>query len=109
VATATSANGDSAAAKRLRPLADRVVVRASARQATTASGIAPLATSSEEPEEGVVVVVGRGRLNEHGQRVAPDVKAGDRVRYARYAGIEVTVDGVALLVLKEGDVLAVLA
>ena len=92
----------------VRPLADRVVVRADEREQTTSSGIVIPDTAKEVPQRGTVVAVGRGRLNDKGTRVAPEVAAGDTVLYARYAGIEVKVGGAELLILKDADVLAIL-
>jgi chaperonin GroES len=92
----------------VQPLADLVVVRANEREEMTVSGIVLPDTAKEKPQAGTVVAVGRGRLTEQGERVAPEVKAGDTVMYARYAGIEVKVHGADLLILKDADVLAVL-
>jgi chaperonin GroES len=96
-----------ASAKKVQPLADRVVVRASEREETTASGIVLPDTAKEKPQEGTVVAAGPGRLSEKGERVKPEVKVGDVVLYARYAGTEVKIDGEELLILKESDVLAI--
>jgi chaperonin GroES len=85
-----------------------VVVRASEREEMTVSGIVLPDTAREKPQEGTVVAVGPGRLNEQGKRVALEVKAGDTVLYAKYAGTEVKIEGEDLLILKETDVLAVL-
>ena len=92
-----------------QPLADRVVVRANERAQTTSGGIVLPETAAEKPQAGTVVAVGRGRLSDRGTRVAPQVKAGDTVLYPRYAGIDVEVDGVDVLILDETDVLAVRA
>jgi chaperonin GroES len=94
-------------AKKVQPLADRVVVRANEREETTLSGIVLPDTAKEKPQEGTVVAAGPGRLNEKGERVKPEVKVGDVVLYARYAGTEVKIDGEELLILKESDVLAI--
>ena len=96
------------AATKLRPLADRVVVKATERESMTRSGIVLPDTAKEMPQEGTVLAVGPGRLNEKGERVVPEVKVGDTVLYATYSGSEVNIDGDELLILKESDVLAVL-
>ncbi|MCY0869937.1 MAG: co-chaperone GroES [Firmicutes bacterium] len=91
----------------LKPLADRVVVRALEREEKTASGIVLPDTVKEKPQEGEVLAVGPGRF-EDGQRVAPAVKVGDRVLYSKYGGTEVKVGDEELLIMRESDVLAVL-
>jgi chaperonin GroES len=110
MATATKAVGKAGAAggaTKVQPLGDRVVVRASEREEMTLSGIVLPDTAKEKPQEGTVVAVGPGRLSEKGERVKPEVKVGDAVLYARYAGTEVKIDGEELLILKESDVLAI--
>jgi chaperonin GroES len=108
LAIATRARGKVPIGKTIQPLADRVVVRANERDQVTPSGIVLPDTAKEKPLEGTVIAVGRGRLNDRGARAAPEVKTGDTVLYARYAGIDVKVDGTDLLILKGADVLAVL-
>ena len=94
----------------LRPLADRVVVKPLEREEVTKSGIVLPDTAKEKPQEGVVEAVGNGRYNEQsGQRVPLDVKVGDRVIYAKYAGSEVKIDEQDYLILSEKDILAVVA
>ena len=93
---------------KLRPLADRVVVKPVERDEMTKSGIVLPDTIKEKPQEGIVEAVGNGRYNEQtGVRVALDVKVGDRVMYAKYAGSEVKIDDVEYLILGEKDILAV--
>jgi chaperonin GroES len=92
---------------KVQPLADRVVVRANERDEMTLSRIVLPDTAREKPQEGTILAVGPGRLNEKGARVKPEVSIGDTVLYARYAGTEVKIDGEELLILKESDVLAV--
>jgi chaperonin GroES len=96
------------AVTKMQPLSDRVVIRANDRDEMTASGIVLPDTAKEKPQEGTVIAVGPGRLNEKGVRVALEVKSGDTVLFARYAGTEVKSNGEELLILKESDVLAVL-
>jgi chaperonin GroES len=94
----------------LRPLADRVVVKPLEREEVTKSGIVLPDTAKEKPQEGLVEAVGNGRFNEQtGQRVELDVKVGDRVIYAKYAGSEVKIDENEYLILSEKDILAVVA
>ena len=92
-----------------KPLADRVVVKPSAREEVTKSGIVLPDTVKERPQEGTVVSVGTGRLLENGKRLAMEVKAGDVVVYAKYAGTEVKMDDEEMLILRESDILAVVS
>ena len=95
-------------AMKLRPLADRVVVKPLEREEMTKSGIVLPDTAKEKPQEGTIEAVGNGRFNEQsGKRVELDVKVGDRVMYAKYAGSEVKIDEVEYLILSEKDILAV--
>jgi chaperonin GroES len=92
----------------LRPLADRLIVEPIEQEETTASGIILPETAKEKPQEGKVLAVGPGRKDEEGERIPMDVKEGDRVLYAKYAGTEVKLpDDRKVLVLKESDVLAI--
>jgi len=91
----------------LRPMENRVVVKASEGEETTASGIVIPDTAKERPQEGEVMAAGPGRF-EDGQRVPMDVKAGDDVIYSKYGGTEVTVQGEEYLILSARDVLAVI-
>jgi chaperonin GroES len=92
---------------KLKPLGDRIVVKALDREEKTKGGIVLPDTVKEKPVEGEVVAVGQGRVLDNGQRQAVDVKVGDRVIYSKYSGTEVKVDGEEYLVLSERDVLAV--
>jgi len=92
----------------LRPLADRVVVEPVESEETTASGILLPETAKEKPQQGMVLAAGLGKLDEDGERIAMDVKVGDRVLYAKYSGTEVKLDGKKLLIMRESDILAVL-
>ncbi|MFN2451472.1 MAG: co-chaperone GroES [Candidatus Dormibacteria bacterium] len=92
----------------LRPLADRVVIKPLEREEMTKSGIVLPDTAKEKPQEGTIEAIGNGRYNERtGSRVALDVKIGDRVMYAKYAGSEVKIEDVEYLILAEKDILAV--
>ena len=95
-------------ALKLRPLADRVVIKPVEREEVTKSGIVLPDTAKEKPQEGIIEAVGKGRYNERtGERIKLDVEVGDRVMYAKYAGSEVKIDDVDYLILSEKDILAV--
>ncbi|WP_067622604.1 co-chaperone GroES [Alicyclobacillus acidiphilus] len=90
----------------LKPLADRVVVRPVEREEKTASGIFLPDNAKEKPQEGEVIAVGPGKV-EDGKRVDLEVKVGDRVIYSKYAGTEIKVNNEEVLVLRESDILAI--
>jgi chaperonin GroES len=92
---------------KLKPLGDRLIVRAIEEEETTASGIVLPDTAKEKPQKGKVIAAGDGKVNEDtGKRTPLDVKEGDEVLYSKYGGTEIKVDGEDLLVLRESDVLA---
>ena len=92
----------------LKPLADRVVVEPIEQEGTTASGIVLPETAKEKPQEGRILAVGPGRMDDEGKRWPLDVKEGDKVLFAKYAGTEVKLpDDRKILVLKESDILAI--
>ena len=91
----------------LKPLGDRVVIKPLAAEEKTASGIVLPDTAKEKPQEGEIIAVGSGKLLENGQRIALDVKAGDRIIYSKYAGTEFKIEGEEHLILNERDILAV--
>lgn len=91
----------------IKPLADRVVIKALPMEEKTKSGIIMPDTAKEKPQEGEIVAVGPGK-SEKGERVALDVKVGDRVIYSKYAGTEVKYDGEEYLILKESDILGII-
>ena len=92
---------------KLKPLGDRLIVKAVEEEETTASGIVLPDTAKEKPQRGKVLAVGDGKVSEDsGKRVPLDVAEGDEVLYSKYGGTEVTVEGDELLVLRESDVLA---
>ncbi len=93
---------------RFKPLGDRVVVEPIEKEETTASGIVLPETAKEKPQEGKVIAVGPGRRDEEGKRIPMDVKEGDRVLFAKYAGTEVKLDDKKLLILSEKDILAII-
>ena len=91
----------------LKPLGDRLVVEPVEKEERTASGIILPETAKEKPQEGTVLAAGPGRTDDDGKRIPMDVKVGDMVLYAKYAGTEVKIDDKKLLILKESDVLAI--
>src|SRR5947209_2857944 len=103
----TAIKPKSSASTKVQPLADRLVVRPNEREEMTLSGIVLPDTAKEKPQEGTVLATGPGRLDDKGVRVKPEVKNGDVVLYAKYAGTEAKIDGEELLILKESDVLAI--
>jgi chaperonin GroES len=94
---------------KLKPLGDRLIVKATEEEETTASGIVLPDTAKEKPQRGKVLAVGEGKVGDDGKRVPIDVADGDEVLYSKYGGTEITVDGEDLLVLRESDVLAKVA
>jgi chaperonin GroES len=97
----------SASSTKLRPLGDRVVIQPSPREEMTKSGIVLPDTAKEKPQEGLILSVGPGRILDDGTREKMDVKKGDRVLYAKYAGTEFKVDSDELLILSQKDILAI--
>ncbi len=93
---------------KFRPLGDRVVVRRIKEDQKTAGGIIIPDTVAEKPQEGEVISVGPGALDESGKRVPSEVKAGDYVLFGKWSGTEVKVDGEDLLIMKESDIMGVL-
>jgi chaperonin GroES len=92
---------------KLQPLEDRIVVRASEAEETTASGLVIPDTAKEKPQQGEVLAVGPGRRSDQSGEIIPvDVATGDTVIYSKYGGTEITVDGEDLLILSSRDVLA---
>ncbi len=91
----------------IKPLEDRIVIRQLEAERTTASGLVIPDTAKEKPQEGEVIAVGPGRVDDNGNRVPVDVKVGDVVIYARYGGTEVKYDGEEYQILSSRDVLAV--
>ncbi|QDG79181.1 co-chaperone GroES [Labrenzia sp. PHM005] len=92
-----------------RPLHDRVVVRRVDSEEKTAGGIIIPDTAKEKPQEGEIVAVGNGARDDSGNIVALDVKAGDRVLFGKWSGTEVKIDGEDLLIMKESDIMGVIA
>jgi chaperonin GroES len=92
-----------------RPLHDRVVVQRIDAEAKTRGGIIIPDTAKEKPQEGKIVAVGPGGRDEAGQLIVPDVKVGDRVLFGKWSGTEVKIDGEDLLIMKESDIMGVIA
>ena len=93
-------------AEKIEPLGDRVVVKPTPKEEMSKGGVILPDTVKEKPQEGEVIAVGPGRLSEDGTRIAMEVKLGDRVIYARYAGTELRLDDEELIILRESDILA---
>ena len=91
---------------KLEPLGDRGVVKGLAREEVTKGGIVLPDTAKEKPQDGKVIAVGPGKLTDEGKRLAMDVKVGDIVIYAKYAGTEFKLDNEELIILRESDILA---
>lgn len=91
----------------IKPLEDRIVIRQVEAEQTTASGLVIPDTAKEKPQEGEVLAVGPGRVDDNGNRVPVDVKVGDHVIFSRYGGTEVKYDGEELQILSARDVLAI--
>ena len=96
-----------ATSTKLRPLGDRVVVKPTPREEMTKSGIVLPDTVKEKPQEGTVVAAGPGRILEDGKREAMDIKTGDKVLYAKYAGTEFKLEDEDLLIVSQKDILAI--
>jgi chaperonin GroES len=93
---------------KLRPLGDRVVIKAVERDEMTKAGIYLPDTAKEKPQEGIIEAVGPGRILDSGERSQMELKEGDRVLFAKYAGTEFKLEGEDLLILRESDILAVI-
>lgn len=92
----------------IRPLHDRVIVRRTEEEKTTASGLIIPDSATEKPLKGEVIAAGNGKKNDNGEVVALDVNVGDQVLFGQYAGTEVKVDGETLLVMSESDIVAII-
>jgi chaperonin GroES len=91
----------------IKPLNDRVVVKAEAAEEKTSSGLYIPDSAKEKPQRGTIVAVGQGRV-ENGTKIDMTVKEGDTVLYGKYAGTEITIDGEELLIMRESDVLGII-
>ena len=93
---------------KIRPLGDRILVKREEASETVRGGIIIPDTAKEKPQEGKVVAVGKGRLDEDGKRTPMEVKKGNRILMGKYAGTDVKLDGVEHIIMREDDVLAIL-
>lgn len=91
----------------LKPLGDHVLVRPLSKEEKTEGGIYLPDTAKEKPQEGEIIAVGQGRMLDNGTRVAPEVKTGDKVIYAKYGGTEIKVGDEEYLIMRENDILAI--
>ena len=92
----------------IRPLQDRIIVKRLESAEVTKGGIIIPDSAQEKPMEGKVIAVGKGKLNDGGERIAPDVKAGDIILFSKYAGTEVKIDSEEHLIMREDDILGVI-
>jgi chaperonin GroES len=92
-----------------KPLHDRVLVKRIASDEKTKGGLIIPDTAKEKPAEGEIVAVGEGARKDSGELIAPSVKAGDRILFGKWSGTEVTLNGEELLIMKEGDILGIIA
>jgi len=93
---------------KIRPLNDRILVKRLEQEGITAGGIIIPDSAKEKPAEGEVVAVGNGKMNDNGERVALEVKAGDKVLFSKYGGTDVKVDSVDYLIMREDDILGII-
>lgn len=93
---------------KISPLADRVLIRPMDAAETKKGGIIIPDTAKEKPQEGEVIAVGKGRINSKGERIALEVKKGDKVLFRKYSGAEITIDNEKYLILQENEILATL-
>ena len=93
---------------KVKPLADRVIVKPAEAEEKTASGIIIPDTAKEKPMKGEIIAVGKGKTADDGKFVAMELKVGDKVLYGKYSGTEVTIDGEEYLIMRESDVYAII-
>ena len=93
---------------KIRPLGDRILVKREDAAETVSGGIIIPDSAKEKPQEGKVVAVGKGRIDDSGKHIAMEIKKGDRILMGKYAGTEVKVDGAELIIMREDDVLAII-
>jgi chaperonin GroES len=93
---------------KIRPLNDRILVKRLEEEETTAGGIIIPDSAKEKPAEGEIVAVGAGKRNDAGERIAMDVKEGDKVLFSKYGGTDVKVDGDNYLIMREDDILGII-
>jgi chaperonin GroES len=93
---------------KIKPLADRIVVKPSEAEEKTASGIIIPDTAKEKPMQGEIVAVGKGKTTDDGKFIAMELKVGDKILYGKYSGTEITIDRVEYLIMRESDVYAII-
>ncbi len=93
---------------KIRPLQDRIIVKRMEEAEMTKGGIIIPDSAKEKPMEGKVIAVGNGKILDNGQKTTPDVKAGDKVLFSKYAGTEVKIDGEEHLIMREDDILGII-
>ncbi len=93
---------------KIRPLGDRILVEPVEKEETIAGGLLLPETAKEKPQQGNVLAAGEGRRDDDGKRIPMDVKVGDKVLFAKYAGTEIKLDGKKLLIMKEADILGII-
>jgi len=93
---------------KIRPLQDRIIVKRMEEEDMTKGGIIIPDSAKEKPMEGKVIAVGNGKILDNGQKTTPDVKAGDKVLFSKYAGTEVKIDGEEHLIMREDDILGII-
>jgi chaperonin GroES len=93
---------------KIRPLHDRILIKRQEEKETRKGGIIILDSAKEKPQEGKVIAVGQGKVNDDGKKVPLDVKTGDKILFGKYSGSEVTLDNEEYLILREEDVLCIL-
>ncbi len=92
----------------LKPLQDRVVVKAAEAEEVSKGGIILPDTAKEKPQQGEIMAVGPGKISDSGELIKPQVKKGDKILYGKYSGTEITVDGEEYLIVRESDIFAIL-
>jgi chaperonin GroES len=92
----------------VKPLSDRVIVKPLEAEQKTAGGIIIPDNAKEKPQKGEVIAAGPGKISDAGQKIAMEVKKGDKVLYGKYSGSEVTVDGIEYMIMRESDILAII-
>src|SRR2546422_4006345 len=94
---------------KVKPLQDRILVKRVEEKETVKGGIIIPDTAKEKPQEGTVIAVGAGKLDENGKRIPLDVKAGDKILFGKYSGNEITIDDVEHVIMREEDVLGIIS
>jgi chaperonin GroES len=93
---------------KIKPLADRVIVKPLEAEEKTKGGLYVPDTAKERPQQGEIVAIGPGRVTDEGKKIPIEVKVGDRILYGKYSGTEVTYDGIEYLIMRESDIFAII-